>query len=146
VPIDLWDTDLDERGFVLLAEMILRATREAALSDEDLYPLLVRLWNGRPPLVAWPPEAPAIARRCAVALAAQATCELDGATYAPTDRSVKAAGEAVVAELRLTSSELLSALADHWAEVADSEMPNGGSSLLAFARHVLLDPVAGLLL
>lgn len=36
------------------------------------------------------------------------------------------------------------ALADHWEHVADLEMPAGGDcSLLAFARHVLLEPVVG---
>jgi hypothetical protein len=144
VRIDLWETDLDDRGFVLLGETILHAARDAALSDEDLYPLLVRLWNGCPPPVAWPPAAPKIARRCAAALAAQGICELDGATCAPTDLSLKAARKAVVAELNITPSELLSVLADHWAEVADLEMPTGGGcSLLAFAQHVLLEPLVG---
>jgi hypothetical protein len=143
VRIDLWGTDLKDHEFVLLGATILRAARRGTLSDADLYPLLVRLWNGRLP-TAWPAGAPMVARRCATALAARAACELEGATCAPTDRSLKAAREAVVAELRLTPNALLSALVDHWDDVAGLEMPSGGGcSLLAFARHVLLEPLIG---
>jgi len=43
--------------------------------------------------------------------------------------------------LRLTPAGLLSALVDHWDDVAGSEMPSGGgSSLLALAGHVLVEP------
>ena len=90
VRIDLWDTDLEDHEFVLLGATILRAARQGTLSDADLYPLLVRLWNGRLP-TAWPAGAPMVARRCATALAAQAACELEGATCAP-DRSFAEGG------------------------------------------------------
>lgn len=144
VRVELWDADLDDHGFELLSDTILDAVREATLSDDDLYPLLVRLWNGRLPLVDWPPHAPAIARRCATELATRAACEPETWTHAPTDRSLKAARDVIVADLRLTPSELLSAVADHWEHLAGLQMPtSGGCSLLAFARHVLLEPVVG---
>ena len=63
---------------------------------------------------------------------------------APTDASLFAASDAIIADLALTERDLLAALADHWEQLADLEMPiDGGCSLLAFARHVLLAPVVG---
>lgn len=144
VRIDLWDTDLDDYQFATLAITILCALREASLTDEDLYPLLVRLWLGEPPAIDWPPQAPTIARRCATALASRSTCQLDSFTFGPTDAALNAAREAIIAELRLTRSGLLAVLIEHWEQLAHLEMPfECESTLLIFARNVLLEPVVG---
>jgi hypothetical protein len=64
--------------------------------------------------------------------------------YAPRDESLRAAREAVITDLALTQRDLLAALTEHWEQLADLEMPTGGGcSLLAFAQHVLLEPVVG---
>ena len=49
----------------------------------------------------------------------------------------------IVTDLLLTPSELLSALVDHWDGSRPQIPSNGGCSLLAFARHALLEPVVG---
>lgn len=142
--LELFETDLDDHEFALLEAAILHALIHASLSDEDLYPLLVRLWTWRMPPVDWPPQAAAVARRCATALAADATCELETFVYAPTDLSLQATRVAIVTELGLTASDLLAALEHHWQQLAGLEMPvDAGCSLLAFARHVLLEPLVG---
>jgi hypothetical protein len=123
VHVKLWDNDLDDHRFALLGATILRAVRESTLSDEDLYPLLVQFWIGRPPTVDWPPEAATIVRRCATELAAHGSCELDEWVYAPTNRSLLAARNTIFGELRLAPRELLVALADHWEELSHLEMP-----------------------
>jgi len=144
VRIDLWDTDLDDYQFAMLAITILHAVRDATLSDGDVYPLLVRFWTGTRPAIDWPPNAPQVARRCATALAAHATCKLESFTYAPSDASLIAAREAIIADLGLTPGGLLSILADHWEQLAPLEMPlEGECTLLSFARDVLLEPVVG---
>jgi len=142
VRLDLWDGQFDDQEVVLLCETILRAGLESRLSDEDLYPLLVRLWSGRWPQVDWPPDAPALTRRCATKLAAKGSSVVDAMLCAPSNDSRNAAREAIVADLNLTTGALLSVLADHWEELADAEMPiDGGRTLLAFARDVLLEPI-----
>jgi hypothetical protein len=144
VRIDLWDTDLDDYQFAILAITILHAVRESTLSDEDVYPLLVRFWTGTRPAIDWPPNAPQVARRCATVLAARGTCELDSFISAPSDESLNAAREAIIADLGLTCGGLLSILADHWEQLAPLKMPlEGEYTLLAFARDVLLEPVVG---
>lgn len=144
VRIDLWDTDLNDYQFAMLAITILHAVRDSTLSDEDIYPLLVRFWTGTRPAIDWPPDASQVARRCATVLAAHATCKLESFTYAPSDESLNAAREAIIADLGLTPGGLLSILADHWEQLAPLEMPlEGECTLLAFARDVLLEPVVG---
>lgn len=144
VCLDLFDRADDDNAFALLGVTILRAVSDSALSDEDAYPLLVRFWNGDWPRIDWPAHAPAVARRCAAALAERGTCELESLLYAPTNESLRLARDAIIADLGLTAAELLAALAEHWDEVAALEMPTDGScSLLAFARHVLLEPLVG---
>jgi hypothetical protein len=107
-------------------------------------PAARRYWIGWSPTVDWPPQAPALARRCAAVLAKRATCEMEAWMYAPTDASLQAARNAIADELRLTPADLLAALADHWEQLADLEMPIGDAcTLLAFAQHVLLEPVVG---
>lgn len=86
----------------LLGDSIMYAAWESTLSDADLYPLLVKFWTGRPPAVDWPPNAPAVARRCAEALASRDSCQLDVYLYGPTRESLKAALDAVVSDLGLT--------------------------------------------
>lgn len=143
VRLDLFGEPGDEE-FGVLGDSIMFAAWESTLSDADLYPLLVRFWTGDPPAVDWPPKAPAVARRCAHALATRGSCELDTYLYGPTGASLKAALDAVVADLGLTPGDLLAALADHWPQLESLEMPlNIECTLLAFARHALLDPVAG---
>ena len=144
VRIDLWETHLDDYEFAILATTILDAVREATLSDEDVYPLLVRFWTGTRPAIDWPPNAPQLARRCATALASRGTCKLESSTYAPSDESLHAAREAIITDLGLTPGGLLSILADHWEQLAPLEMPlEGEYTLLAFACDVLLEPVVG---
>lgn len=144
VPLELWDTDLEDHAFALLGATILRAARESRLSDADVYPLLVRYWFGRLPTVDWPPDAPALARRCASVLAKRATCEMETWMYGPTSASLQAARNGIADELRLTPTKLLAALADHWEHLANQEMPiDGICTLLEFAHHVLLEPVVG---
>jgi len=144
VRLDLFDFADDDYAFALLGVTIVRAVSDSALSDDDAYPLLVRFWDGQWPRVDWPAHAPAVARRCAGTLAQGGGCEMDAIVYAPTDESLRTARDAVIAELGLTQRDLLAALAEHWDEVADMEMPiDSGCSLLAFARHVLLGPLVG---
>ena len=141
VPIELFDAELDDHGFAFLERSIMRALRDQTLSDEDLYPLLVRIWTGCVATFDWPRQASHVARRCATTLAAERACEL-GAFSAPTDRAVQMACDAVVTELGLTSRDLLAVLADNWQELSDHEMPDQREcTLLAFAQHVLLEPV-----
>jgi hypothetical protein len=144
VRLDLFDAADDDYAFALLGVTIVRAVSDSALSDDDAYPLLVRFWNGDWPLIDWPEHAPAVARRCAAALAHTGRCKLDGLLYAPSDESLRLAREAIVTELGVTPGHLLAAVAERWDEVADFEMPvDGGCSLLAFACHVLLEPLVG---
>lgn len=144
VRVDLWDNDRDDFDFALLSDTILRASSESRLSDDDLYPLLVRLWVGGWPQVDWPPAAPALTRRCATALAAKGSSVMDAMLRAPTTQALTAAREAIIAELDLTEGMLLSALADRWEQLADAELPiDSGRTLLAFARNVLLEPTVG---
>lgn len=144
VRLDLFDAADDDDAFALLGVTIVRAVSDSALSDDDAYPLLVRFWDGQWPRVDWPAHAPAVARRCATTLSQSGGCELDAILYAPTDESLRATRDAVIAELGLTQRDLLTALAEHWDEVANLEMPiDGDCSLLAFARHVLLEPLVG---
>lgn len=144
VRLDLFDAADDDYAFALLGITILQAVSDSALSDEDTYPLLVRFWDGQWPRVDWPRQAPAVARRCATALAQSGTCELDTLLNTPTDQSLRVTCDAVIAELGVTQTDLLTVLAEFWHEVADLEMPiDGGCSLLAFARRVLLDPLVG---
>lgn len=105
VPVELFEADLNDYGFAFLEGSIMAALRDATLSDADVYPLLVRIWTGRPAATDWPPQAPELARRCATTLAGRSPCEL-GALNAPTDRSVQTARNAIVAELRLTPRDL----------------------------------------
>jgi len=144
VRVDLWDGELDDYEFALLGRTILRAASESRLSDDDLYPLLVRLWAGDWPRVDWPPDAPALTRRCATRLAAKGVSLVDAMLCAPGDESLHAAREAIVADLNLTAGGLLCVLAEHWEDLAGAEMPiAGGRSLLAFARDMLLEPIVG---
>lgn len=144
VSVELFDADLDDDEFARFGAAVMDAAWDSTLSDHDLYPLLVKFWIGRPPPADWPPHAPTLARRCAVALATRGGCELEAFMYAPTDQSLHEARTAIVAELRLTPGGLLSVLADHWQQLASLPMPHdGGRTLLAFARHVLLEPVVG---
>jgi hypothetical protein len=144
VRLDLFESAEDDYAFALLGLTITRAVSEAALSDDDAYPLLVRYWNGTWPEVGWPRDAPAVARRCAMTLAERGGCAMERALYAPADASLQAARDAIIAELGLTQRELLAALAEHWERLDALEMPSGrGCSLLAFARHVLLEPLVG---
>lgn len=139
-----WDGDLDDYAFALLGASILRAARDSLLSDEDLYPLLVRFWTGDWPQVDWPANASALVRRCATVLAARGTGAFDAWTFAPTVQSRDVAREVIVTELCLTPTRLLAALQDHWDDLADAEMPiDSGRTLLAFARNVLLEPIVG---
>jgi hypothetical protein len=64
VRLDLIERASDDDAFAQLGATIMRAVSKAELSDEDVYPLLVRFWNGRWPPARWPPHAPAVARRC----------------------------------------------------------------------------------
>lgn len=85
-----------------------------------------------------------MARRCATALAGRAACKLESFVFAPTDKSLRAARDAIITDLGLTRGDLLAALAERWEQLADLAMPTGrGCSLLAFARHVLQEPVVG---
>jgi len=55
-----------------------------------------------------------------------------------------AAHDAIITDLGLTRRALLAALAEHWEQLADVEMPAGPDrSLLGFALHVLLEPLVG---
>lgn len=144
VRLDLLKRDLGSRDADVLAESILRAARDGALCDRDLYPLLVQAWIGRPPPIDWPPKAFEVARRCATALAAQQPCDFGFSSRAPSERALQQAREAIVRELDLVPQQLLAVLSDRWPELARSGMPRDGKqSLLAFAQHVLLEPVAG---
>lgn len=142
VRIELFDTVDDPDDYLELQTSIMTAARDATLSDEDLYPLLARYWIGRPPF-EWPPGAAAVARRCAVALAARPVeFELDGGR--PSDRTRLLAEEAVIEDLQLTPAKLLAVLADHWQQLARRQVPSGWQySLLDIARRLLLEPVAG---
>lgn len=132
----------DDRKFASHLATIVRAIRAATLSDEDLYPVLAGFPPGTQP-VDWPPHAPALARRCATALASQQSCEL-GIRSMPTDKSIRMARDAICAELELKPSDLLALLADHWSTLSGIKMPRSeGRSLLAFAEYVLLEPIAG---
>ena len=110
VHIDLWDTEINDYQFAMLAITILHAVRESTLSDEDVYPLLVRFWTGARPAIDWPPNAPKVARRCATALAARGTCKLDSFMYAPSDESLNAVREAIIADLGLTPADFSQSL------------------------------------
>ncbi|MGI8803326.1 MAG: hypothetical protein ACR2KV_14365 [Solirubrobacteraceae bacterium] len=117
---------------------------DSNLSDEEFYARFVRAWTGFPPALDWPCQAPAIARRCAIVLAARGPCEFITVLRIPTGASVDVAREAVIDDLQLTPGGLLAVLADHWEQLAPLEMPlDDEPSLLGFARHVLLEPVAG---
>jgi hypothetical protein len=140
--VELFDAEISDYGFAFLEGSIMAALRDATLSDRDVYPLLVRISTGRSAAIAWPPQAPEIARRCATTLASAGPC-VWGALTAPTERSVQTAGDAIVAELGLTPRDLLGVLADHWQELSPYGMPRErASTLLAFARHVLVEPAA----
>lgn len=142
IPLELFDARVDDDDFTLLAAAIRGAARERTLSDDDLYPLLVAFWNGHPPRVDWPPHAAVLARRCATALAAREPCQL-GVSSLPTKRSVRVARDTVVAELQLTKADLLAAVTERWEHISSREMPEDGRcTLLAFAEHILLTPVA----
>lgn len=118
------------------------AVYDRSLADDDLYPLLVRIWTGTYAAIDWPPQAPQIARRCAQALAAERPCE-HGVLNAPTERSVQTARDAVVADLQPTPRDLLAVLADNWRDVEHLEGPlDQQCTLLEFAAHVLIEPVA----
>ena len=67
------------------------AASESRLSDDDLYPLLVRLWAGDWPRVDWPADAPALTRRCATRLVDEArrTAAGDPAPRAIAPRSLR---------------------------------------------------------
>ena len=135
VRVDLWDGELDDYEFALLGRTILHAATDARLCDDDLYPLLVRLWAGDWPRVDWPADAPALTRRCATRLASQGSSVVDAMLCAPSAESLRAAREAIVADLNLTAGGLLCVLADHWEDLAGAEMPvDGGRNLLAFAQ------------
>ena len=132
----------DDRKFASHLATMVRAIRAATLSDEDLYPVLAGFLPGTQP-VDWPPHAPALARRCATALASQQPCEL-GIRSMPTDNSIRMARDAISVELQLKPSDLLALLADHWSTLSGIKMPRSeGRSLLAFAEYVLLEPIAG---
>jgi hypothetical protein len=142
VRVELFNTVDNNDDYPELQTSILTAARDATLSDEDLYPLLARYWIGRPPF-DWPPDAAAVARRCAVALAAgTGALELDAGR--PSDRTRQLAEQAVIEDLQLTPSDLLAVLADHWQPLARRQVPSGWQySLLDIARRLLLAPVAG---
>ena len=106
VRLDLFESADGDYAFALLGLTITRAVSEAALSDDDAYPLLVRYWNGTWPEVGWPRDAPAVARRCAMALAERGGCAMERALYVPTDASLQAARDAIIAELGLTQRDL----------------------------------------
>ncbi len=142
VPVHLLDGGFDDDEFALLELMILRAAHDSRLSDEDLYLLMARYWVGRLPTVDWPPQAPTVARHCATALARRCACELDTFTGSPKKDRRRMARNAIVQHLELTPVRLLSVLSAHWPELAHLEVPvDEASSLLAFAEHVLLEPV-----
>jgi hypothetical protein len=142
VRVELFDTVDNDDSYHELQTSIMTAARDATLSDEDLYPLLARYWIGRPPF-DWPPDAPAVARRCAVALAGRpVVLEMDGGR--PSDRTRQLAEQAVIEDLQLTPAELLAVLADHWQQLARRNVASGWQySLLDIARQLLLEPVAG---
>lgn len=145
VPVELFDAIDDRDDFLKLQRASLRAVSEARLSDDDAYPLLTFLWwRGWPPIL-WPADACAVARRCAAELSGQMPFELHPVTNRPTPESIQAARDAIVADLRLTPRDLLAALADHWQELSGIAMPDDDSprTLLAFAEHVLLEPLIG---
>jgi len=142
VPPELFDGLGDDSEYFALQRAILLAARDALLSDEDVHPLLVRIWSGYWPAVDWPPDAPALTRRCAAILASQQKCEFDRRIDFPTDDSMKAVRDVIIAELALTPTDLLAVLADHWPQLRVLEMPDeGGCSLLSFAEDVLLRPL-----
>jgi hypothetical protein len=100
VRVELCDTlDVDD-DYLELEASVLRATRDGTLCDEDLYPLLARFWIGRPPL-GWPPDAAAVARRCAVALAG-GSVEPVLRNGVPSDRTRRRAQDAVIEDLRIS--------------------------------------------
>jgi hypothetical protein len=144
VRMDLFESMSDDHDWNLLEASVLEAARESTPSDDDLYPLLARLWTRTLPPADWPPRAPSVARRCAVALVSRRACEIDRQWGFPTDESVRTVREAVIDELALSAADLLAVLAEHWPQVASLEMPiDEGSSLLAFAEEVLLKPLVG---
>ena len=143
VRIDHWDTDLDDYEFALLGGSSCTPPGIDAVRRRPL-PAARPVMDWPPTRIDWPPDAPTLARRCATALAAHAACELETFMYAPTAESLNAAREAIITDLGLDPSELLLILADHWDQLAGlGDAPEGGCSLLAFARHVLLEPVVG---
>jgi hypothetical protein len=142
VRVGLFNTLDNDDDYLALQTSILTAARDATLSDEDLYPLLARYWIGRPPF-DWPPDAAAVARRCAVALAGRPV-ELELDAGRPSDRTRQLAQQAVIEDLQLTPPELLAVLADHWQQLARWQVPRAWEySLLDIARQLLLEPVAG---
>ena len=144
VPVELLARELDSADAEALADSVLRAARDEKLSDRDLYPLLVRIWTGRHPIVDWPPHAHQIARRCAIELAVQQPCELAMSSWGPNDRSLQQARELIVSDLALVPADLLAELAMCWSQAASLDMPrDGAQTLLAFAQHVLLEPLVG---
>ena len=141
VPLELFDSLGDDPEYFALQRAILLAARDALLSDEDVHPLLVRIWLGYWPTVDWPPDAPALTRRCAAILTAHHDCVIDRRYDFPTDASLKAVRDVIIAELALTPAALLAVLADHWPQLRDLEIPDEGScSLLSYAEDVLLGP------
>lgn len=143
VRIDLFEGQRDDYDWCVLVDSILSAAGSVLLCDEDLYPLLARLWTGQRRVAQWPPCAPGVVRRCATQLAADQTYEYTP-WGSPTERSLRLAREAVIADLQLTPAVLLSELAQQWPDLATRRMPYGcGSSLLAFAEDTLLEPVTG---
>jgi hypothetical protein len=144
VRVDLVDGDVDDRELALLELSVLRAARESTLSDDDLYPVLARVWTGHRPIADWPPDAPALARRCAARLTMHGRCGFDASVCVPTSKAVDAARHAIVGDLRPTPGDLLQALTDDWFRLKNLDRPiYVECTLLAFARHVLLEPVAG---
>ena len=143
IPIELFDAETDDDySIAWLEATILSAARQRSLSDDDLYPLLVRVWTGSYAAIDWPSEAPQIARRCATALAAEQPCEL-GALHLPTDQSIQTAHEAIVKDLGLTPADLLEVLADNWQHAEHLECRlDRRRTLLEFAGHVLIGPIA----
>lgn len=145
VPVELFAAIDDRDDFLELQRASLGAVSEARLSDDDAYSLVTFLWwRGWPPIL-WPADASAVARRCAAELSGQMPCELHPVTNRPTPESIQAARDAIVADLRLMPGDLLAAVADHWHELSGIAMPDDDSprTLLAFAEHVLLEPLIG---
>jgi hypothetical protein len=143
VRTDLFESMSDDYEWHVYEASVLQAARDSVLSDDDLYPLLVRLWTGTLPAVDWPPRAPSVARRCASALASRQRCEIDAKFGFPTEGSIEMVRDALIDELGLSVVGLLDVLAEHWQQLASMEMQDAGSSLFSFAEEMLLKPIVG---